>query len=65
MFTEDGILMMFLSLCVGTADNVIEDKGSIRIAEGLEKNTSLMALHFALDGMFPPGLLLHPMILSH
>jgi hypothetical protein len=39
------------------------DEGAIRIAEGLEKNTSLMRLY--LGGVFPPHLLLHHVVLSH
>jgi hypothetical protein len=35
-----------------TADNDIGDEGAIRIAEGLEKNTSLKKLD--LFGVFPP-----------
>ena len=62
MSTEDGILMV-LMCC--TADNwAIGDEGVIRIAEGLEKNTSLIRLN--LDyGVFPPHLLLHHVVLSH
>jgi hypothetical protein len=53
MFTEDGILMVLLFLCVGTAGNPdIGDEGAIRIAEGLEKNTSLKELR--LHRVFPP-----------
>ena len=52
MYTEDGILMLSLMLCVGTADNDIGDEGAIRIAEGLEKNTSLIRLN--LYRVFPP-----------
>ena len=63
MSTEGGMLMM-LFLCVGTAGNRgLGDEGMIRIAEGLEKNTSLKKL--CLWGVFPPYLLLHHVVLSH
>ena len=45
------------------ADNDIGDEGAIRIAEGLEKNTSLIRLD--LYGVFPPHSLLHHVVLSH
>ena len=50
-----------------TADNDIGDEGAIRIAEGLEKNTSLIRLDWKLDlyGVFLPHLLLHHVVLSH
>ena len=54
MFAEGGILMVLL-MCDGTAGNPdIGDEGAIRIAEGLEKNTSLKKLD--LRGVFPPPL---------
>ena len=40
----------------------IGEEGAIRIAEGLEKNTSLKVLY--LWGVFPPHLLLHHVVLS-
>ena len=42
---------------------MIGDEGAIRIAEGLEKNTSVKEL--CLIGVFPPHLLLHHVVLSH
>jgi hypothetical protein len=65
MFTEDGILMMLL-VTVATAGNYeLGDEGVIRIAEGLEKNTSLIRLYLAFARMFPPDVLLHPVVISH
>ena len=46
-----------------TAVNDIGDEGAIRIAEGLEKNTSVKEL--CLIGVFPPHSLLHHVVLSH
>ena len=63
MFTEDGILMMVLFVCCTAGNERMGDEGAIRIAEGLEKNTSLKELD--LDGVFPPHLLLHHVVLSH
>ena len=52
MFTEDGILMMVLFVCCTAGNERMGDEGAIRIAEGLEKNTSLKKLD--LRGVFPP-----------
>jgi hypothetical protein len=53
MFIEEGMLMVFLLSSVWcTVGNEIGDEGAIRIAEGLEKNTSLKHLH--IRGVFPP-----------
>jgi hypothetical protein len=54
MSTEGGILMMLLLLfvCCTAVNRAIGDEGAIRIAEGLEKNTSLIRLDFF--SVFPP-----------
>ena len=50
-------------MCCNAGNDEIRDEGAIRIAEGLEKNTSLKVLY--LYGVFPPPLLLHHVVLSH
>jgi hypothetical protein len=53
MFTEDGILIvLMLFVCCTAGNDDIGDEGAIRIAEGLERNTSLKKLD--LFGVFPP-----------
>jgi hypothetical protein len=45
MFTVGGILMLLvLCVCFTTGNESIGDEGVIRIAEGVEKNTSLKEL---------------------
>jgi hypothetical protein len=67
MFTEGGTLMVLLLFvcCWTVVNDGIGDAGAIRIAEGLEKNTSLIRLRLEFDGVFLPYLLLHPVVLSH
>ena len=54
-------------MCCNAGNERIGDEGAIRIAEGLEKNTSLIRLDWKLDlyGVFLPHLLLHHVVLSH
>jgi hypothetical protein len=57
------ILILFVYLTEDYACAVIGDEGAVRIAEGLEKNTSLKELR--LIRVFPPHLLFIHCSISH
>jgi hypothetical protein len=66
-------MVLLLFVCVGTAGNGIKEEGWIRIAEALEKNTSLISVchdterikeRLTENGVFLTELFLHPFSLT-